>query len=211
MGAAAAAGVMLLFLPRRRWLGLGLVAGTLVALPVLIQLGWVPRAVSDRLADVGEFLTVTDVRGVDISDANFALVERLALWQAATKMAETHPWLGVGLGNYEAAYPQYRLVNWPLALGHAHNFYLNTLAETGLIGLAAYLGLWAGVFLATIRAARSTGGWERGLAIGLLGAFTHLSTHHLVDNLLVNNLHLTVGALLGLLAYLSVPSRQKET
>ena len=56
-------------------------------------------------------------------------------------MAEKRPWLGVGLGGYEIAYSEYRLANWPESLGHAHNFYLNMLAETGIFGLAAYLVL----------------------------------------------------------------------
>jgi O-antigen ligase len=54
-------------------------------------------------------------------------------------MARQRPALGVGFGNYEAAYPQYRLMSWPFALGHAHNYYLNLLSETGVAGLAAYL------------------------------------------------------------------------
>jgi hypothetical protein len=42
--------------------------------------------------------------------------------------------------------------------------------------------------------------------LGLLGAWTHLSVHQLVDNLYVNNIPLTVGALLGLLAILAQPA-----
>ena len=44
---------------------------------------------------------------VPISDENFAIVERLAHWQAAYYMANAHPWIGVGLGNYETVYPAY--------------------------------------------------------------------------------------------------------
>jgi hypothetical protein len=39
--------------------------------------------------------------------------------------------------------------------------------------------------------------------VGLLGAWAHLSTHQVVDNLYVNNLHLTLAALLGLLLWLA--------
>ena len=56
-------------------------------------------------------------------------------------MAETQPWLGVGFGNYAAAYPDFRLLLWENALGHAHNYYLNVAAEIGAIGLLAYLGM----------------------------------------------------------------------
>lgn len=210
LGAAAAGVMMLLFAPRRRTLGIGLILGALLAALALNATGLVPEAIRGRLADVEDFVQVRDVRGVDINDANFALVERLAHWQAAAGMAEANPWLGVGLGNYEAAYPDFRLLNWPIALGHAHNIYLNTLAETGFAGLAAYLGLWGLTFLVTIRGIRRAGGWKRGLGIGLLGAFVHLTAHHFVDNLYVNNVHLTIAALLGLAAWLPVNPNRLE-
>ncbi len=71
----------------------------------------------------------------------FSVIERLTHWQAAVRMAETQPWLGVGFGNYAAAYPDFRLLLWENALGHAHNYYLNVAAEIGAIGLLAYLGM----------------------------------------------------------------------
>jgi hypothetical protein len=58
----------------------------------------------------------------------------------------------------------------------------------------------------TWRALRLHSGWKRGLALGLLGAWTHLSVHHLFDNLYVNNTHLLIGALLGVLAILNIDS-----
>ncbi len=151
LGAAAAAGVMLIFWPRRRWVGLGLAAGGLAAFLILYNLGLLPAAISARFADVGDFVQVYDVRGVHINDSNFAIVERLAHWQAAINMAEANPVFGVGLNNYEYAYDDYRLINWKYALGHAHMIYLNVLAETGFVGLAAYLFLWGGVVLTTGR------------------------------------------------------------
>jgi len=138
---------------------------------------------------------------VNINQANFAIVERLAHWQAAQAMAQAHPWLGVGLGNYAAAYPQFRLFNWENALGHAHIIYLNILAETGILGLVTYVTLWGAVIALTIRAISRTTGTRRGLALGLFGAWAHLSTHQLVDNLYVNNIHLLIAGLLALLIY----------
>jgi O-antigen ligase len=146
---------------------------------------------------------VYDVRGVPINDENYAVIQRLAFWQTAQDMAAARPWLGVGLGNYAAVYPGYALLSWPLAIGHAHNIYLNYLAEVGSVGLAAYVFLWAAVIGTTLAALRRADGWRRGLALGLLGAWAHLSVHNLVDFLYVNNIHLVVGALLGLLAYLA--------
>ena len=119
-------------------------------------------------------------------------------------------WTGIGFGCYEAAYPLFALVNWPIALGHAHNYYLNLAAETGLIGLVGYLVLWGIVFWQTWRVTRRAHGFARGLGIGLLGAWTHLSVHHLLDNLYVNNVHLHIGVLLGLLAFVIRQTDQSD-
>jgi O-antigen ligase len=92
-----------------------------------------------------------------------------------------------------------------MPLGHAHNIYLNLAAETGLIGLGLYLLLWICLFGLTFRTIRRAQGFERAIALGLLGTWVHLSTHMLVDNLYVNNTHLLIGALLGLLVALPRP------
>jgi O-antigen ligase len=203
IGAAAAGIIMLIFVPRRRWIGIGLATLGAIFFFTLYSLNLLPSAIASRFADVGSFFQVYDVRGVHINDSNFAIVERLAHWQAAVNMAEANPIFGVGLGNYEAAYDTYRLVKWQYALGHAHNVYLNTLAETGALGLAGYLILWGSIFAVTIRAIHRAGGVDRALAIGLLGTWTHLMTHQVLDNLYVNNVHLFIGVLLGIVCGLA--------
>ena len=203
IGAAAAGIIMLIFVPRRRWIGIGLATLGAIIFFALYSFNLLPSAIASRFADVGSFFQVYDVRGVHVNDSNFAIVERLAHWQAAVNMAEANPIFGVGFGNYEAAYETYRLVKWQYALGHAHNIYLNTLAETGAIGLAGYLILWGSIFAVTIRVIHRAGGVERALAIGLLGTWTHLMTHQFLDNLYVNNVHLLIGTLLGLLCLLT--------
>jgi putative inorganic carbon (hco3(-)) transporter len=204
LGALAAMVVMAAALPRRMWLGVG---GVAIALAVLISantIGLLPNAIRSRLTDFTQQAQVFDVRGQGITDANYAVLERLAHWQAAGEMIRYHPWTGVGFSNYESVYSQYALWNWPIALGHAHNIYLNVAAELGMPGLLAYLFLWGAIFWQTARALRRRSGWERGLALGLMGAWTHLSVHHLFDNLYVNNTHLLLGALLGVLTVLNL-------
>jgi O-antigen ligase len=201
MGFGVAGIVMVFFAPRKRWqgalllaVGVGLVAGLWLA-------GYMPLGVQQRIDNaLTEFTGFGDVRAVPISDENFAIVERLAHWQAAFYMASDHPLIGVGLGNYEVAYPEYGLPSWPRALGHAHNDYLNTLAETGIIGLAGYLVGWAFIVYWTLESLRGAGPVLRGLSLGLLGTWTHLAVHSMVDKLYVNNLFLHIGVMLGLLA-----------
>ena len=200
LGVATA--VIVLFWPRKLWQGALLLGVGGLLLLGGIQVGVVPASITERITSFSEDLRFGDVRGVDITDENYAVLERLAHWQAALGMAQDHPWLGVGFGNYEPAYADYALINWPYPLGHAHNYYLTILAETGVVGLLAYLGVWTAVFWQTIRVIWRSDGWQRGVALGLLGVWTALTVHHLVDKLYVNNIYIHLGALFGVLQLL---------
>jgi putative inorganic carbon (hco3(-)) transporter len=197
--------VMLLALPRKFWHGAALV-GVVGALVGLLWLsGRLPASVVERInSATQETFSFTDVRGVDITPENYAVVERFAHWQAAINMATAHPWLGVGFGNYEVSYNTYNLMNWQLALGHAHNFYLNVFAETGIIGLVAYAALWLVIILLTWRVKQHPDPLSRLIGVGLLGTWTYLSIHSLTDNLYVNNVFIHIGVMLGLLSVLSM-------
>jgi len=203
LGFAAAALTLVIFFPRRRWQGIALAAVGAAVLGFMMLTGLAPASLVARFTDFTQELTgYDDVRGQPISDANYAVLERLAHWQVALAIADDYPWLGVGFGNYEVAYPRYALMNWPLALGHAHNYYLNLLAETGVIGLSAYLVAWGSIVVLTMRALRKHTGFERGIALGLMGVWAHLAIHSVFDKLYVNNLFLHIGAMLGLIGVL---------
>ena len=200
LGAGAAAAVLLLGMLRPAGTRAGLRLALLAAALLFAGRSLLPPSVVARMRSITQDITVADMRGVVPTSANFAVVERLAHWQAAAEMAAAHPWLGVGLGNYAAAYERYRLVRWPLALGHAHNFYLNLAAETGLPGLLIFVALLLAAAQQGWRTLRSASGWQRALALGILAAGAHLAAHSVVDNLFVNNVHLHVASLLGMLA-----------
>jgi putative inorganic carbon (HCO3(-)) transporter len=196
----AAALVVTTIIRSKRAAALALTGAFLLASLVLLgQLNLIPDVVSERFSGVGDYFGFEDVRGVAVNDANFAIVERKAHWQAAWDMFNDHPWLGVGIGNYAAAYPAYALPRWDDPLGHAHNYYLNVLAESGIVGLGAYLVLWGAIFWTAWRAVRSTRGWEQGLAAGAFGVLVALSIHNLFDNLFVHSMQMEVGVTLGLI------------
>jgi O-antigen ligase len=166
---------------------------------LLASIQALPQSIIQRFTDFLPYLSISDVRGIKVSPANYAVLERMAHWQAAWGMFNDRPWLGVGIGNYEPVYPAYSLQGWPEPLGHAHNYYLNIAAEAGLIGLAAYLVLWGAAFWQAWQVIRTAHGYWRGVAVGILGVLTHLSVHNLFDNLHVHNMYLHVAILLGLL------------
>jgi putative inorganic carbon (HCO3(-)) transporter len=201
LGFALAAIVMVALRSRQALFALAVVALLGAATLVLGSLNILPAALADRIADVPAFLglNLLDPRGVLLTDENFAIVDRMAHWFAAWNMFSDYPWLGVGIGNYGAVYAQYGLREWPLSLGHAHNFYLNMLAEAGVIGFAAYLMMAVFVLLYAWRVARRARGMDRALAFGILGALVALTAHNFFDNLYVHAMNIQFGFLVGVL------------
>ena len=49
-------------------------------------------------------------------------------------MLRDHPVLGIGLGNFETAYPRYQSFPTDLTVDYAHNDFAEAIAETGVIG-----------------------------------------------------------------------------
>ncbi len=99
---------------------------------------------------------------------------RYTEWQAAMVMTSEHPWLGVGIGNYQDNIGGYFGV-LPRPTGvvehDSENLYMVIASSTGLLGLAAFLGI---LLTFGIMAARQffspSNPRDRGLALGLLGA-----------------------------------------
>ncbi|HNS52570.1 MAG TPA: O-antigen ligase family protein [Anaerolineae bacterium] len=168
---------------------------------VLASPGAVSGAISSRLAGP-KFLSL-GVLGVEVTDSNFSIVERLAHWAAAIAMWRDHFWLGVGIGNYPVAYPQYALPAWDDALGHAHNYYLNVGAEAGLFGLLAFGQIWIAAIITAWRATARSQGMAAGVALGTLGAVIYLCVHNLFDNVFVHGIYLQAAIMLGLALYLA--------
>ncbi|OGO06273.1 MAG: hypothetical protein A2Y73_02995 [Chloroflexi bacterium RBG_13_56_8] len=201
LGLVGGAVLVSLALGRRAW-PIIVVVGA-VALVALGTLPGISDLLVGRVLDTAQYLQVEDLASVEITDENFAVIERLAHWQAAWRMFSLKPWLGVGIGQYAAVYPQVSLPRWADPLGHAHNYYLNTLAEGGLVGLAAYLLLFLAALAMSWRAAWRERGWRRGLALGALGMLGHLLFQSVFDNLYVHEMYLWVAMVLGMVATLS--------
>ena len=199
-GAAMLAMALAIVIQSGRAAAIGVVLAASAAYLLLLGgLARIPGSLVQRFSDFVPYMGVMDVRGVEVTDANFAVLERVAHWQSALKMWTDHPWLGVGIGNFEAAYSRYALPLWPLALGHAHNYYLNIGAEAGVLGLMAYLVLWGFALVTVWRAVRRSEGWWWGVALGVLGVVTHLTVHNVFDNLYVHSIYLLVATFLGVI------------
>ncbi len=161
--------------------------------------GWVLDGLRQPLASFSGYLSAPDPARTEITDENFSVLERLAHWQAGSRMFEDHPWQGVGIGNYAAAYAYYAPPHWYEALGHAHNAYINFLAETGVLGLATFLALWLAAFRVAWLATRAQNGPRAALGVGLVGLLVFVSVHNLFDNLFVQHMQLQLALVLGAL------------
>jgi O-antigen ligase len=212
---------MLMSLSRGALLGLGAAALVLVAMYTrkggvivagLVSLGLVltfgmttsllPAVVSDRITQVWQFVGWFDAARVVPTPQNWAIVERMAHWQAGWNMYFANPIFGVGPGHYAMAYPDYRVNDfWKDPLGHAHNLYLNVMAEEGFLGITTYLVQWvswSAVALAGFTRSRTNA--DRALAAGVLASLVGVAVHNLFDNLTVHGLGIETGLLLGLAA-----------
>lgn len=207
-------GLALLFALNVRRGGLLLLAaafgvGVVVALSLLHL---VPATVAARLDQIVEYVGWFDVSRITPTPQNWAIIERMAHWQAAWNMYLAHPLLGVGPGHYPLAYPDYRVNDfWKDPLGHAHNIYLNIMAEEGFFGILAYAGLWLSwiaVLVASYRRAKTP--LDRALASGVLAGLLAVTVHNLFDNLMVHGLGTQMGLLIGLAAAI-FPNRGMTT
>ncbi|HTX16692.1 MAG TPA: O-antigen ligase family protein [Candidatus Baltobacteraceae bacterium] len=171
-------------LRRRRVLRTGrLMAGAAVAVVALLFVAW--------LGASGAVQRISALRSPDVTFGR-----RIAMARGAAHIFFDHPLKGCGLGTLVAVYPRYETDYDGRVVDHAHNDYLETLAETGLLG-----GLCGAVFLWLLfRAVRKNFAAEQGqLSLALHAAAIMAVGGMLLHSLVDFNLQLPANALLFLL------------
>ncbi len=128
-----------------------------------------------------------------------AVLDRLIIWGVVRDVFFEHPFFGVGLGNFrDAFFAQQQWLHVDLAYPslHAHNTYLELLADTGGVGLLAYLSFLA---LAVRRLLRI---WAAGgrpiLTLAALGSLAAYAVFAMVDMLLLQNMHFLLVLVLSI-------------
>jgi O-antigen ligase len=171
--------------------------GILLLVVFGLQTGVLPISTFGRLAQI-ESLTPFDVRQVTVTPENFAEVERMAMWQAGGNMFLSDPWLGVGIGNFNTRYNDFNAPFWPVSRGHAHNYYIQAAAETGIFGLAAYLLLLGGGLVMALRSTILTKDLAlRYVAWGAFGIIVAVAVHNIFEDLHVLNMGIQWSSLLA--------------
>lgn len=112
------------------------------------------------------------------TELNETVVERQVIWGQALALLAQSPVLGIGIGGYKyiaPVTPPFALREPKVDLPHAHHMLLQIGLDTGVIGLASFVGLWVTLAVGTWRAYRTRA--ARDLAVGVLAAFAVLFVH----------------------------------
>jgi len=185
--------VLALVLIQRRAAGKQLFAGLAVLLLALLMVSWL--GVGQLLQRFSSFQALEATAGKRAS-------MRHDTWQIFLH----HPVAGTGLGTLQIVYPPYETLYDGKIVNHAHNDYLEALAETGVLGglcCAWFLGV---LFSESLRRLRHLNDSFAGtLQLSGLVACTGFLVHSLVDF----NLHIPSNAFLFfLMAHLATSGIQ---
>lgn len=129
----------------------------LIAATGIIILGvtLLPASYLGRLVPVWQAAVEITTRGQWFMDP--ALAQRTSAVEVALDMFTSNPLLGVGLGQFPVQYGNYALMNGfdVGAPDEAHNFYLETLAEGGILGMTLLMILIGLTLVLGLRAWRN--------------------------------------------------------
>lgn len=107
--------------------------------------------------------------------------QRIAMDRDTWRIFVDHRWIGTGLGTLETVYPKYASFYDQRVVDHAHNDYLEFIAETGVIGGvlgAGFIALLLGQGIRNLQAADAS---DRAFIAGALAACAALLAHSFVD------------------------------
>jgi len=179
--------LVLLARSRHVWQGRRATVAAIVALAALALIAWVGTG---RAVAKFSTLSVHDV----------SLSRRVSMFRGAAHIFFDHPIKGCGLGTLVDVFPGYENAYDGRVVDHAHDDYIEALAETGLLGgLCGVAFLWALWREGRKSFQAEQGRFSRGLHAGAIMAVCGLLLHSFADF----NLQIPSNALLFLLqAYL---------
>ena len=129
---------------------------------------------------------------------------RPQLWSAALAIARDHPWLGIGPDNFRLTYGRYAGIERADPRVHANNMYLEVLAGSGAIGLAALVWLLWSALRPQIARIRTASGDRLMPATAFLAASLLIVAHGLVDSFLSFTTTYLMFAVVGGMAFARV-------
>jgi O-antigen ligase len=157
-----------LLLRRRGW-GKHLLAAAAVLLAALLMVTWL---------GVGQILQrFSSMQSLEVTEG-----KRAAMRRGSWRIFLDHPLIGTGLGTLQIVYPPYETLYDGKIVNHAHNDYLEALAETGLLGGACCAWFLAALFLESFARFRQNDfSFAGALQLSGLVACSGFLVHALVD------------------------------
>ena len=126
-------------------------------------------------------LLVGDSAAALLAGAAAGRLDRLAYWHDGVAMAIGFPITGTGLGTWEAVFPIFKTFPAQTTIAHAHNDYLEILAEGGVPGLALFLVILCRLGATLVRGAVAATSRERTIIVALGTGLALLAVHGLAD------------------------------
>jgi O-antigen ligase len=172
--------ILFLLLLIRRVSSRHVLAGGVVVLCAVIAVSWIGlQQVLRRFSEI---------QSMDVTGS-----KRAAMREDTWRIFLDHPLLGTGLGTLEMVFPPYDSLYDGKVVDHAHNDYVEALAETGVVGGLCCVWFLGVVMLHSLKGLEELGS-SFGSVLNLSGliACSGILVHSLVDF----NLHIPANALL---------------
>jgi O-antigen ligase len=155
-----------------------MLGGAAVLVAALVMVSWLGvKEITQRFSSM---------KAMEVSSGKRASMRR-DTWRIFVE----HPWMGTGLGTLQIVFPPYETLYDGRIVNHAHNDYVEALAETGIAGglcCALYLGLL--LFHSSQQLSGGNTSFAAVLNLSGLVACSGFLVHSLVDF----NLHLPANA-----------------
>ncbi len=114
--------------------------------------------------------------------SRYSNAERLRVWKEAFDSIASHPWLGVGIGNFPKVVDPWSKYLSPI---NAHSTYLDIVSEMGIFALWFWLMLFIGTIFNLVKQ------WNP-ISFGLAGSLIWFSCHALVETPIYNSTILAI-------------------
>ncbi|WP_202906828.1 O-antigen ligase family protein [Abyssisolibacter fermentans] len=166
---------------RGGWVGF---AFGLIVFILLVDKRWLLGAIPIGVVSI--FIMPASIINRIISIANLndsSIVTRLKIYSITLDIIKDNWLLGVGFG-YLPFKNTFTIYIRTMNVFHAHNMYLETVAEMGIFGLIALLLLIFVVFKYAIISIRKTKGYLSVMSAGAIAAFASIICHGLFDSIL---------------------------
>ena len=143
----------------------------LSVLPIGALLPMLPHRITNRFLSIGSL-------------AESSVSYRLHTWRGVLRMISRHRFgIGVGEQAFSCVYPRYA-VSGTESVMHAHNLYLQILAESGMVGFLIFLALLGALLLCALwRLSLADGTGERTECLGALCALIGILTMAFFDHI----------------------------